>query len=107
MKNLLLASILLIAYSLPSSAVELSADALVSPANLYIQAQEEPSQAEAAVVPTEGDQLQLEYIDQYDHMLFTLGELDVERKITLNGGGKALETGAFELGFHIAVNYTP
>ena len=108
MKNLLIASTLLSFLHLPATATELNARDLVSTESLYLQSLTNFSAQELATRPPAYQaKLDLEYTDQYNRSLFTLGEVDVERKITLNGGGKDLNVEAFELSFHIAVNYTP
>ena len=108
MKYLLIASALLSFLHLPATALELNERDLVSTENLYLQLLTDVSAQKLETRPSENQaELQLEYIDQYNRSLFTLGEVDVERKITLNGGGKDLNVEAFELSFHIAVNYTP
>jgi hypothetical protein len=97
-------------FMLPANATPLGRDTLVSTGCLYLhelEQAEQLSQEPALGTPKRKVNLHLEYAEQYDRTLLTLGELDVERLITLNGGGKDLNISAFELGFHIAVNYTP
>ncbi len=110
MKHLLIASVLTPFFSLPVVADDLVYEDLLSPGSEYLQT-ELLTLPQDELLPNDAEQnseesLELVYIDQYERSLFSLGEVDVERKITLNGGGKTLRADAFELGFHIAVNYT-
>ncbi len=111
MQHLLLASVLTSLFSLSVMADDLTYEDLRSTEGQYLQSEQFYLDQEAAVLANEEsnreDLLELNYADQYERSLFSLGEVDVERKITLNGGGKTLRADAFELGFHIAVNYTP
>lgn len=110
MKYLLPVSALASLFSLPLAAADLTYGDLVSAEHHYlVTGPGQEDQQESIIVPVAAtnEPLDLAYTDQYERALFSLGELDVERKITLNGGGKALRADAFELGFHIAVNYTP
>ncbi len=111
MKHLLIASVLTSFFSLPAVADDLAYEDLLSPESEYLQT-ELLTLPQGESLPNDAEQnseksLELVYVDQYERSLFSLGEVDVERKITLNGGGKTLRADAFELGFHIAVNYTP
>ncbi len=111
MKHLLLASVLTSLFSLPTMADDLTYEDLLSTEGQYLKTEQLYLDQEAAVLaseePNDEESLELTYADQYERSLFSVGEVDVERKITLNGGGKTLRADAFELGFHIAVNYTP
>lgn len=110
MKHLLVASVLTSLFSLPAMADNLTYEDLLSTEGQYLQSEQNPIGQDAVLASEEpnGDEsLDLTYADQYERSLFSVGEVNVERKITLNGGGKTLRADAFELGFHIAVNYTP
>lgn len=111
MKHLLLASVLTSLFNPPVMADDLTYEDLLSTEGQYLQT-EQLELAQDNLLPTDQRpasevSLDLAYTDQYERALFSLGEVDVERKITVNGGGKTLRADAFELGFHIAVNYTP
>jgi hypothetical protein len=110
MKHLLNASVLICLFNQTVVADELTYEDLLSAESEYLQAEQSDSSLDEPLPAGEADSeepLELVYVDQYERSLFSVGEVDVERKITLNGGGKTLRADAFELGFHIAVNYTP
>jgi|GEM_PF-4851396 len=101
----LFASVLLSLWSAP--AAELKQNDLCSVEATYLETEAEPGVADPIDTTIDNSSSpHFDYIDNDNHTLFSNGELDIERKITLDAAGTEVHSDTFNVGLHIAVNYT-
>lgn len=104
----LFASVLLSLLVWSAAAAELKSNDLCSVEATYLKSESESGITETIHAPLEhASSPDFDFIDEYNQSLFSIGELNVERKITVDASGAEVHSDTFNVGLHIAINYTP
>jgi len=103
----LFATVLLSLLVYSASAAELKSNDLCSVEATYLKTEAESDVADAIDTTIDNaSSPHFDYIDNDNRTLFSNGELDIERKITVDASGTEVHSDTFNVGLHIAVNYT-